>query len=164
MPPVAHLDPAELDLTRVVADAAAIRAVNPQRFEMEQLHAVVLLDRDRALVAGYRDVSADEFWCRGHMPGYPLLPGVLMCEAAAQLCSYYTASKGLAPNTFIGLGGLENARFRAPVRPGDRLVIVGKVLRDNRRQTVFNAQGFVGTTMVFEVDVIGMYLTRAETT
>jgi 3-hydroxyacyl-[acyl-carrier-protein] dehydratase len=157
-----HFDPARLDLGRVVADQAAIRQVNPQRFEMEQLTAIVHIDRGQHLVAGYKDVGADEFWVRGHMPGYPLLPGVLMCEAAAQLCSYYTFTEGLLEGDFIGFGGLENVRFRSPVRPGDRLVLIGKGVRVNRRQTIFSVQGFVGATMVFHADVIGVPLRKGE--
>ncbi len=79
MPPEYHLDPASLDLGRVLADADAIRRVNQQRFEMEQLTAIVFDDGERHLIAGYKDVRPDEFWVRGHMPDYPLLPGVLMC-------------------------------------------------------------------------------------
>ena len=71
----------------------SVRAVNPHRFEMEMLSAVVLLDPARKLVVGYKDLTAQDFWVRGHMPGYPLFPGVLMCEAAAQLCCYYTTSQ-----------------------------------------------------------------------
>jgi 3-hydroxyacyl-[acyl-carrier-protein] dehydratase len=156
MPPEAHLDPAQLDLGRVVVDREAIRRVNPQRFEMEQIDAIVLLDMDRKLVAGYKDVRDDEFWARGHMPGYPLMPGVLMCEAAAQMCSYYVVMAGLLEGDFIGFGGLEHVRFRGVVRPGDRLVMIGKGLRLNRRQTIFNVQGFVNGVMVFHADVIGL--------
>ena len=87
MPPELHFDLAQIDFTRVVGDAEAIRKVNPQRFEMEQLDGVVHLDIVNKIVIGYKDVRYDEFWVRGHMPGYPLLPGVLMCEASAQLCS-----------------------------------------------------------------------------
>src|SRR5437588_12774509 len=90
MPPVIHHDPASLDLDKIVADLEAIRQVNPQRFDMEQLTAIVYVDREQHVIAGYKDVKPDEFWVRGHMPDYPLMPGVLMCEAAAQLCSYYT--------------------------------------------------------------------------
>src|SRR5436190_18956462 len=142
MPPPLHLDPAGLDFGRVVADLDAIRRVNPQRFEMEQLTAIVHVDPSQHIVAGYKDVSADEFWARGHMPGYPLLPGVLMCEAAAQLCPYYTMDQGLGEGDFIGFGGMENVRFRSRVRIGDRLVLVAKVTKFNRRQTTFNVQGF----------------------
>jgi 3-hydroxyacyl-[acyl-carrier-protein] dehydratase len=162
MPPEAHLNPASLDLGSIVADSAAIRRVNPQRFDMEQLTAIVYVDPQTNVVAGYKDVGAGEFWVRGHMPDYPLLPGVLMCEAAAQLCSYYIATNGLMQGDFIGFGGLENVRFRAPVRPGDRLVLIGKGIKMNRRQTVFNVQGFVGTAMVFHADIIGVPLVRKE--
>jgi 3-hydroxyacyl-[acyl-carrier-protein] dehydratase len=67
---------------------------------------------------------------------------------------------GLLQGDFIGFGGLENVRFRGPVRPGDRLVLVAKGLKVHRRQTVFNVQGFVGSTMVFNADIIGVPMTR----
>jgi 3-hydroxyacyl-[acyl-carrier-protein] dehydratase len=127
---------------------------------MEQLTAIILLEPERQLVVGYKDVRSDEFWVRGHMPDYPLLPGVLMCEAAAQLCSYYVMTQAVMQGDFIGFGGLEDVRFRGLVRPGDRLVLVGKVKRLHHRQTIFNVQGFVGPTMVFHADVIGVPLSR----
>jgi 3-hydroxyacyl-[acyl-carrier-protein] dehydratase len=160
MPPELHLDPSRLDLNRVVVDREEIRRVNPQRFEMEHLHAIVHLDRTAHILVGYKDVGADEFWVRGHMPGYPLLPGVLMCEAAAQLASYYVCTAGLLQGDFIGFGGMENVRFRGTVKPGDRLVLVGKGIRLHRRQTIFNVQGFVGEVMVFHADIIGVPLHR----
>jgi len=129
---------------------------------MEHLNAIVYFDPAEHVVAGYKDVRPDEFWVRGHMPGYPLLPGVLMCEAAAQLCCYYTVTQGLLEGDFVGFGGLENVRFRAPVRVGDRLLLIGKGVKLHRRQTVFNVQGFVGGTMVFHADVIGVPMVRKE--
>jgi 3-hydroxyacyl-[acyl-carrier-protein] dehydratase len=162
MPPEFHVAPGSLDLGRVLADAEAIRRVNPQRFEMEQLTAIVHVDPEQHLVAGFKDVRPDEFWVRGHMPDYPLLPGVLLCEAAAQLCAYYITTHGLMYGDYIGFGGLENVRFRGVVRPGDRLLLVGKALRINRRQAVFNVQGFVNGTMVFHADIIGVPLVRKQ--
>jgi len=160
MPPEIHRNPADLDLGRIIADQEAIRKVNPQRFDMEQLTAIVYVDPAQHLIAGYKDVGHDEFWVRGHMPDYPLLPGVLMCEAAAQLCSYYVATNGLMQGDYIGFGGLENVRFRSPVRPGDRLVLIAKGIKMHRRQTIFNVQGFVGSTMAFHADIIGVPLVR----
>jgi 3-hydroxyacyl-[acyl-carrier-protein] dehydratase len=162
MPPEVHFDLARLDLTAIQADLEAIRKVNPQRFEMEQLTAIVYMDPEQHVIVGYKDVGKEEFWVRGHMPDYPLLPGVLMCEAAAQLCSYYITTHGLIQGDFIGFGGVENVRFRGTVHPGDRLVLVGKATRLHRRQTIFNVQGFVGTTMVFHGDVLGVPLMRKE--
>ena len=162
MPREFHLDPASIDWNRVIVDLDGIRKVNPQRFEMEQLTAIVLIDPEKHIIAGYKDIHQDEFWVRGHLPDYPLYPGVLMCEAAAQLCSYYISSQKLMGGDFVGFGGLENVRFRGQVKPGDRLVLIGKATRLHRRQVTCHVQGFVGTTMVFHADVIGMPLTRRE--
>jgi 3-hydroxyacyl-[acyl-carrier-protein] dehydratase len=157
-----HLDPASIDLNHVIVDLDGIRKVNLQRFEMEQLTAIVLIDPTQHIIAGYKDVRADEFWVRGHLPNYPLFPGVLICEAAAQLCSYYISTQGLAGGDFIGFGGLENVRFRGQVRPGDRLLLISKVTKLHRRQTIFDVQGFVGSKRVFNGDVIGVPLTREQ--
>ena len=93
------------------------------------------------------------------MPDYPLLPGVLMCEAAAQLASYYCKATGLLEVGFVGFGGMEEVRFRGQVRPGDRLVLVGKGIRLHRRQSIFEVQGFVESNMVFHGKVIGVMIT-----
>ena len=113
MPPEPHVAPAKLDLAHVIADREEISRINPQRFEMEQLDAIVYIDAVAHVLAGYKDVRAEEFWVRGHMPGNPLLPGVLMCEAAAQMCAYYIVRYGIVKDMdFIGFGGMENVRFR----------------------------------------------------
>jgi 3-hydroxyacyl-[acyl-carrier-protein] dehydratase len=129
---------------------------------MEQLTAIVHVDPSQQLIIGYKDVRADEFWVRGHLPNYPILPGVLMCEAAAQLCSFYVVTQGLLQADFIGFGGLDDVKFRGRVRPGDRLVLVGKGKSIHRRKTIFNVQGFVGPTMVFHADVIGLPMSRQD--
>lgn len=156
MPPPPILDPTKLDLTRVVADRAAIRTVLPHRGHMEQLTAVVLLDTAEQIIAGYRDIGEDEFWVPGHFPGLPLFPGVLQCEAAAQLLAYYAIVTALTPGQLLGLGGLDEVRFRGAVRPGDRLVLVAKGVRVHRRQTIFSVQGFVNGGPVFDGRVMGL--------
>ncbi|WZO99735.1 3-hydroxyacyl-ACP dehydratase FabZ family protein [Isosphaeraceae bacterium EP7] len=161
MPPAALVDPETIDTSRVLVDLDGLRKANTQRFEMEQLTAIVRIDDEQKLIIGYKDVSPDEFWVRGHMPDYPLMPGVLMCEAAAQICSYYCDHIKLVEDGFVGFGGMEDVRFRGQVRPGDRLVIIAKALRLNRRRTIFETQGFVGTNMVYHGQIIGVLLTPA---
>ena len=162
MPPAPLVDPTAIDTSSVLADREAIRCCNPQRYEMEQLTAVVHLDLENKLVIGYKDVGPDEFWVRGHMPDYPLMPGVLMCEAAAQLSSYFCAQVRVHKQGFIAFGGMEDVRFRGQVRPGDRLVLVAKGIRLHRRHTVFECQGFVGGNMVFHGRIIGVPLSGQE--
>jgi 3-hydroxyacyl-[acyl-carrier-protein] dehydratase len=122
------LDFSAYDLDHVVADIDEIRRINPQRFEMEQLTAIVYDNREQGICVGYKDVTSDEFWVRGHMPSVPLMPGVIMCEAAAQLCSYHSQRHNLLGVDMIGFGGLE-ARFRGTVTPGDRLVVAAQKLQ-----------------------------------
>ncbi len=160
MAPPAILDISTVDLTRVLADKAKLRTVLPQRFEMEQIDAIVVCNREEGIVIGYKDVSGDEFWAKGHMPGMPIFPGVLICESAAQICSFHALTETVIGGDFVAFGGMENVRFRAMVRPGDRLVMVAKAGKINRRQMNYAVQGFVGQTLVFHGDIIGMAVNR----
>ncbi|MEN1679008.1 MAG: 3-hydroxyacyl-ACP dehydratase FabZ family protein [Planctomycetota bacterium] len=139
------IDPLSLDFDAVVADLPAIQEILPQRFEMSQLTGILVDDPDAGIVVGYKDLSDDEFWVRGHMPGVPLMPGVLMCEAAAQVCSYHVMKNRLMEAEVLGFGGLDEVRFRTPVRPGDRLVVAAERLQ-LRPKTIVRCrfQCFVG--------------------
>ncbi len=154
------LDPADLDFNHVVADLDEIRRCNPQRFEMEQLTAIVFDDFKHMICAGYKDITENEFWVRGHMPGMPLMPGVLICEAAAQMCSYYAHKHHLLGECkVVGFGGLEEVRFRDPVRVGDRLVVVCKMLKVRAGALIVcRFQAFVGQTMVADGKIKGIAL------
>jgi len=154
-------DVSTVDDGRVVYDQEQILAVNPQRFEMIQLNAIVHMDMSQNLIVGYKDVRPDEFWVRGHMPDFPLLPGVLMCESAAQLTGFFAKKNDLVPGAFVVFSGMQNVRFRGQVKPGQRFWLVGKAEKINRRQITFNVQGFVLGKMVFEADIIGMPFTPA---
>jgi 3-hydroxyacyl-[acyl-carrier-protein] dehydratase len=143
------LDFSKYDLNRIVADTEEIRRYNPQRFEMEQLTAICYEDPQENVCVGYKDLTPNEFWVRGHMPGMPLMPGVIMCEAAAQLASYYSHRYKLMEGV-IGFGGLEDVRFRGVVRPGDRFVIVSRLLKLRRSIMTCEFQCFVNQNLVCE--------------
>ena len=123
------LDFSEYDVNHVVADLEEIRRHNPQRYEMEQLTAIVYDDPEAGICVGYKDVTPNEFWVRGHIPKIALMPGVVMCEAAAQLCSYHAHRHNLLDTEMIGFGGMDEVRFRGMVVPGDQLVIAAQKLQ-----------------------------------
>lgn len=140
-----------VDFDRPIATLDDIRRINPQRFEMEQLSAVVYVDEKEYACVGYKDVTHHEFWVRGHMPDLPLMPGVVMLESIAQLCSFVTQRYDLLGAAMVGFGGLEDVRFRDPVLPGDRLIVMCKLDKVRRgRMIVCNFQGVVKDRIVVE--------------
>jgi 3-hydroxyacyl-[acyl-carrier-protein] dehydratase len=113
----------------------------------------------RKLGVGYKDVTHNEFWCRGHMPGMPVMPGVVMCEAAAQLCTYLSQKYDLLGTKMVGLGALDEVRFRDPVYPGDRLIVVAALVKVRRQAIVVSRfQEFVGQSLVCEGIIKGVPL------
>ncbi|MEM8944482.1 MAG: beta-hydroxyacyl-ACP dehydratase [Planctomycetota bacterium] len=139
------VDPTKIDYSNIVADIEEIRRHNPQRDAMEQLTAIVLDDPENNLCIGYRDLSgSDEFWHTGHMPGIPLMPGVIMCEVAAQVCSFHSHRHDLLGCEVMGFGGLDGVRFRGILHPGDRLTVACQVTNVRRgRLIAARFQGFV---------------------
>ena len=150
-------DLSKIDFDHIVADIEGIRQCNPQRYEMEQLTAVVYENIDEKLCVGYKDLRPDEFWARGHMPGMPLMPGVIMLEDAAQMCSYFVQKHMLFGDSMVGFGGLDEVRFRDPVLPGNRLIYIGLLTKVRPgRMLVSRFQGIVNNRLAVEGVIKGI--------
>lgn len=156
MPPSLLIDLASIDLSNIALDSSDIEKINPHRYEMRQLDGILWYDTDAGLILGYKDVTDDEFWVRGHIPGRPLFPGVLMIEAAAQMASVSCKLTNPQEDRFIGFGGIENVKFRLQVSPGDRLYLLGKLIENRPRRFKLCTQGVVNDRLAFEADIIGM--------
>lgn len=163
MPPPVLLDYTHIDFSRPIYDIEAIRRVNPQRNQMEHLTAVVWEDIAQHAVIGYKDITENEFWVPGHMPGFPLMPGVIMCEAAAQLAGFYAQKHKLLGGDFVGFGGMDDIRFRGPVFPNSRLILLAKMKElKPRRLATFDFQGIVNDKIVFTGSMIGVPISRTQ--
>jgi 3-hydroxyacyl-[acyl-carrier-protein] dehydratase len=151
-------DLSRLDLTRVQVPMEEVRKTNQQRFEMEQINGILHFDPQGGVVVAFKDVRGDEFWVRGHVPGRPLMPGVLICECAAQTCSYYYGM-AVRRDRFLGFAGMDSVKFRGQVVPGDRLLMIAKPieLRPDKISR-FQTQGIVNGKVVFEAVVIGVVM------
>jgi 3-hydroxyacyl-[acyl-carrier-protein] dehydratase len=153
------IEPDKLDYSNIVADIEAIRQINSQRGDMEHLTAIIYDDGENNVCAGYKDVSHDEFWIAGHMPGAPLMPGVVICEAAAQVCSYHALKHDLLGCDIMGFGGLGDVKFRGAVIPGDRLTVSCMLTKMRRNAIVVSRfQAFVGDTIVCDGEIRGIPL------
>jgi 3-hydroxyacyl-[acyl-carrier-protein] dehydratase len=154
MPPQLIFDIAGIDLDRIVFDQNAIREINPQRGTMEHLNAIVYANAENGTIVGYKDVRDDEFWVEGHIPGRPLLPGVIMLESGAQLASFYT-KKFIGWKGFIGFGGVDEVKFRQQVPPGVRMYVLGKKIWERHHRICCKVQGLVNGSLVFEAAITG---------
>ena len=157
MAPKAIYDVSKLDQSVVQISKEEIEQVNPHRHEFMLLDGIFICRPEERLIIGYRDLKDDEFWVRGHIPGRPLFPGVLMIETAAQLVSYY-AQATLPQDGFLGFAGVDNVKFRGSLVPGDRLIMVGDLIDLRPRRCLADTQGYVNGKLVFEGRIIGMWI------
>ena len=155
MPPPLLVDLASLDLSTVLLDREQIQHHLPQRYEMAQLDGLLYVDEATGLLIGYKDIREDEWWTRGHLPGRPLMPGVLMIEAAAQLAAFYH-SYVLKDPRLIGFGGADKVKFREQVVPPARLLLIGKPLEVRPRRFRCYVQGVNDGRLAFEAEIAGM--------
>lgn len=126
------VDPSQYDETKPIATIEEIRQYNRQRYEMEQLTGILYDNLEEKRCVGYKDMSDGGFWIRGHMPNFPLTPGVVLCEVAAQLASYFITKYRMFGDAVVGFAGLDEVKFRGMVRPGDRVIVQCEMLKQRK--------------------------------
>lgn len=155
------VDLASIDLTAVVADRAGIELVNPHRFEMALLDAIVWSTPDLKQGIALWRVKKDEFWVRGHFPQRSMLPGVLQVEAAAQLSVWLFNSRFPAPK-LIAFTRIHHASFRGQVKPGDDFYLIADEIKAGERRFESNIQGIVEGKIIFDGVIEGIALGPAQ--
>lgn len=94
----------------------------PHRYPFLLVDRILEVDGDQRIV-GIKNVSANEYFFQGHFPHHPVMPGVLICEALAQVGAIFAhnARGGMDGGKFFVLTGLDRVKFKRPVEPGDQL-------------------------------------------
>ena len=150
-------DISQIDLSQVAMSQQRIDQFNPHRGHMRQLDHIIWMNEDATDGLGVKYVRDDEFWVPGHIPGRPLLPGVLMIEAVAQLCSLLHQVRPNADRSrFLGFTRCDSVAFRGQVVPGDTLYLLGHEISFRPRRFISNAQAMVDGNIVFEATITGM--------
>jgi len=154
-PLLINLDAVDLGATSMIRED--VYGILPHAHEFRLLDGVCMVDLDRRHIVAYADIAADAWWVRGHVPGKPLLPGVLMLEMAAQTSA--VLAKTVHPDdAFVAFGGVQDCKFRQGVTPGCRLYLLGVGEELRARRIVCKTQGVVDGRLVFEAEITGMVL------
>ncbi|HEX2650977.1 MAG TPA: 3-hydroxyacyl-ACP dehydratase FabZ [Burkholderiales bacterium] len=139
----------ELDIHKVLA-------LLPQRFPFLMIDRVLECEPGKRIRA-LKNVSANEPYFPGHFPNRPVMPGVLILEAMAQAAAILVFhSQGSQPdkNSVYYYAGIDNARFKRPVSPGDQLELEVAILGSKRGVWKFGCTAHVGAVVAAEADIL----------
>jgi 3-hydroxyacyl-[acyl-carrier-protein] dehydratase len=141
------------ETTRI--DIEGIMQRLPHRFPFLLVDRVASVEPGKSIVA-LKNVSANEAFFVGHFPGHPVMPGVLIVEALAQaggILAWESVAEG-ERITLLYLVGIENTRFKQPVRPGDQVVLKVSLVQRRRSLWRFEARAEVDGKLVAETEIM----------
>ena len=137
-------------------DICQIKALLPHRYPMLLVDRVLTWEANKSITA-IKNVTANEEFFNGHFPHKPVMPGVLMIEALAQtaaLLSFLTMGVTPDENSVVYFVGIDNARFKRPVGPGDQLKMDVTIVRTSRGIWKYTAVGTVDGAVALEADLM----------
>jgi beta-hydroxyacyl-ACP dehydratase FabZ len=132
-------------------DILAIQRILPHRYPMLLVDRIEELEPER--IVGIKNVTANEPFFAGHFPGFPVMPGVLIVEAMAQVAGVLVL-KDLPAQSAVFLASIEQAKFRRPVVPGDQLRIEMKVVKRRANVAKMAGTASVDGAVVAEAEVM----------
>jgi 3-hydroxyacyl-[acyl-carrier-protein] dehydratase len=137
-----------------------IQAILPHRYPMLLVDRVIEIEADHRIV-GIKNVSANEQFFQGHFPGNPVMPGVLIVEAMAQ-CAAILGLRDMPDreNKLFLFGGVDKARFRRPVVPGDQLRLECEVLQQRSNSVKIKGVATVDGKVAAEAELFSVLIER----
>ncbi|MGB6054401.1 MAG: 3-hydroxyacyl-ACP dehydratase FabZ [Burkholderiaceae bacterium] len=137
-------------------DITQIKQYLPHRYPLLLVDRVLDWESGKTITA-IKNVTVNEEFFNGHFPHKPVMPGVLMIEALAQtaaLLSFLTMGQKPDDNSVVYFIGIDGARFKRPVEPGDQLVMRVEILRTARGIWKYRAQGSVDGQLAVEAELM----------
>jgi 3-hydroxyacyl-[acyl-carrier-protein] dehydratase len=129
----------------------------PHRYPFLMVDRVLECDVASQRIKAVKNVTLNEPFFEGHFPGYPVMPGVLVIEAMAQvsaILAYVTRGERHDAKSLLFFAGIDNARFKRPVFPGDQLVLEAQELNCVRSVFKFSARATVGEELVAQAELM----------
>ena len=145
----------------MLMDVNEIQRIIPHRYPFLLVDSILELDPARKIV-GIKNVSINEPFFQGHFPGAPVMPGVLIVEAMAQVAAVMVL-KEIADreHKLVYFSGIDRARFRQPVVPGDQIRIVVEVIKMRPRHGKLKAEAYVKERLVAEAEIFSTIVDRS---